>query len=72
MEPFFQRITTKTYSNKNYLFNEDPVINYQYLEKIVSEKFILVKKEEMIKNKQEQYPDFLAKTYVAYLFKRKL
>ena len=51
---------------------EDPVINYQYLEKIVSEKFILVKKEEMIKNKQEQYPDFLAKTYVAYLFKRKL
>ena len=50
---------------------EDPTIDYKRLEKRFQQNFIIIKKEEILKENPQEYDDFIAKTYIAYLIKRK-
>lgn len=50
---------------------EDPTIDYKRLEKRFQQNFIIIKKEEILKENPQEYDDFISKTYIAYLLKRK-
>ena len=49
---------------------EDPTIDYKRLEKRFQQNFIIIKKEEILKENPQEYDDFISKTYIAYLLKR--
>lgn len=50
---------------------EDATIDYKRLEKRFQQNFIIIKKEEILKENPQEYDDFISKTYIAYLLKRK-
>ena len=49
---------------------EDPTIDSKKLEKRFQQDFVILKKEEIVKENPQEYDDFIARTYVAYLLKR--
>lgn len=54
-----------------YEIKEDPSIDYKTIETTLSNKFAIIKKEEISKKFPQEYEKFTSRTYIAYLFKAK-
>lgn len=54
-----------------YDYKEDESIDYKYLEQVFENKFIIVEKKEIEKKTPQVFENFIGKTYIAYLLRKK-
>ena len=50
-------------------YKEDPIIDYEYLEKYLNNKYELINKSEKKLNEPQKFNDFVGRTYSVYLYK---